>query len=58
MISKSFWFGLLIAPMALAEPEVIANLGGKNTGLVSPSERLRAIASKQSVPASLARQPM
>lgn len=58
MMSKGFLFSLLIAPMVLAEPEVIADLGGKTTGLVSPSERLRAIASKQSVPASLARQPM
>lgn len=58
MMSKGFLFSLLIVPMALAEPEVIADLGGKNTGLVSPSERLRAIASKQSFPASLAHQPM
>lgn len=58
MIIKGFWFSLLIAPLALAEPEVIADLGGKNTGLISPSERLGAIASKQSVPESPARQPI
>lgn len=50
--------GLLIAPMAIAEPEVIADFGGKETGLVSPSERLRTIASKQSNTASIVRQPM
>lgn len=55
---KGFLLGLMMAPLAIAEPEVIADFGGKETGLASPSERLRIIASRQSIPTSLARQPM
>lgn len=50
--------GILISQLALAEPEVIADFGGKATGLVSPTERLRAIASNQSSSGVIARKPV
>lgn len=58
MIPKGVLLGLMIAPMVMAEPEVIADFGGGETGLVSPSERLRTIASKNSIPAAIVRQPI
>ena len=58
MINRYFWLAMFLTGTVIAEPEVIADLGGKNTGLVSPSERLRTIASEQSIPSSQVRQPM
>lgn len=61
MIHKCLWLAMFLTGTVIAEPEVIADFGGKNTGFVSPSERLRTIASEQSIPASAtsqARPPM
>lgn len=50
--------GIFVSQLAIAEPEVIADFGGKATGFVSPTERLRAIASNQSSPELIVGKPM
>lgn len=52
-----FLFALVLTLPAAAEPEVIADFGGKATGLHTPKDQLSSLAKEQPIPALLARTP-